>query len=176
MILRKIDWLIGLSILTLCSSCGPNASRGVQALLPSSALARRAVESALGAWRDAPELPATASPAAKLIFVDQQRPQKQRLRSFTVLNESESEGCRRFQVKLYLAEPEESRVATYCVFGEDPIWVYRSEDFDMIMHWECPMPSDSPVKAVPPNSGQPPTAERPLTSHDASRAERPRLR
>ena len=175
MILRKIDWLIGLSILTLCSSCGPNASRGVQALLPSSALARGAVESALGAWRDAPELPATASPAAKLIFVDQQRPQKQRLRSFTVLNESESEGCRRFQVKLYLAEPEESRVATYCVFGEDPIWVYRSEqrhDHALGVSDAIRFTRESRATEFRAASHR----ERPLTSHDASRAERPRLR
>ncbi len=88
------------------------------------------------------------------MFVDQQRQPGQRLRAFTVLGEYVSEGCRRFQVKLSLAEPDESRVVAYCVFGEDPMWVYRSEDFDLIMHWECPMPDDSPVPADAPRSGE----------------------
>jgi hypothetical protein len=48
------------------------------------------------------------------------------------------------------------RLAAYYVFGEDPIWVYRAEDFDMIMHWECPMPADSPPAASPANSGDSP--------------------
>ena len=84
--------------------------------------------------------------------MDQQRRPGQRLVAFALLGESESEGCRRFQVKLSLAEPEESRLVAYYVFGENPIWVYRSEDFDMIMHWECPPPADAPVTAEPPRS------------------------
>jgi hypothetical protein len=76
------------------------------------------------------------------VFVDQQRRPGQRLRAFAILGESASEGCRRFLVKLSRAEPDESILAAYNVFGEDPIWVYRSEDFDMIMHWEHPMGSE----------------------------------
>ncbi len=67
--------------------------------------------------------------------------------AYTVLGESESESGRRFLVRLSLADPDESILAAYYVFGQDPTWVYRSEDFDMIMHWECPMPADSPVPA-----------------------------
>ena len=64
--------------------------------------------------------------------------------AFTVLGESGSESGRRFLVRLSLADPDESILAAYYVFGQDPTWVYRSEDFDMIMHWECPMPADLP--------------------------------
>jgi hypothetical protein len=78
------------------------------------------------------------------MFVDQQRRPGQHLRSFALLGESEVEGCRRIQVKLSLEEPIESRLAAYYVFGQDPMWVYRTEDFDMIMHWECAVPADSP--------------------------------
>lgn len=81
------------------------------------------------------------------MFVDQRRQPGQPLRAFSILNESRGEGFRRFQVKLSLAEPEETRVVAYCVFGIDPVWVYRSEDFDLIMHWECPMPTDPAVSS-----------------------------
>ena len=81
------------------------------------------------------------------MFVDQQRRPGRRLRAFAILGESESESCRRFLVKLSLAEPDESILAAYYVFGQDPIWVYRSEDFDMIMHWEHPMKQRFSLKA-----------------------------
>ncbi len=84
--------------------------------------------------------------------MDQQRRPGQRLRAFSVLGDSESESGRRFLVRLSLADPDESILAAYYVFGQDPVWVYRSEDLDMIMHWECPMPADPPAPAEPPES------------------------
>jgi hypothetical protein len=75
--------------------------------------------------------------------VDQQRRPGQQLRGYNVLGESESESGRRFLVKLSLAEPDKSVMAAYYVFGQDPVWVYRTEDFDMLMHWEHPMSDES---------------------------------
>lgn len=143
------DLLFGVSVVVFCSSCGTDSPPGPQGRLPDAALARRAVERSLGKWQDSPDLPMTSSPSPSVVFVDQQRRPGQRLRAFAVLGESELEGCRRFLVKLSLAEPDESILAAYNVFGEDPIWVYRSEDFDMIMHWEHPMAVDPPVPAAP---------------------------
>ena len=141
--------LIGFSALGLCSSCGGDARSSSSSPLPDPALARRAVETSLKAWCDSPGLPLSGSPAPKVMFVDQRRRPGQALRTFRVLSDSKGEGFRRFPVKLSLAEPDESRVVAYCVFGIDPIWVYRSEDFDLIMHWECPMPAEPPVPATP---------------------------
>ena len=73
------------------------------------------------------------------MFVDQQRRPGRRLREFAILGEAEMDGCRRFQVKLSLADPDESILAAYYVFGQGPIWVYRAEDFDMIMHMDKTM-------------------------------------
>lgn len=76
------------------------------------------------------------------MFVEQQQPRGQRLRGFEVLGETpgyEGEGYRRFLVRLTLSEPEASVVATYYVFGEENLWVYRAEDFDMIMHMDKSM-------------------------------------
>jgi hypothetical protein len=136
--------LCGASVVIFCSSCGTNSSSNSQGRLPDSALARRAVETSLGKWHDSPDLPTTSKPSPSVVFVDQQRRPGQRLLAFAVLGESEIEGCRRFLVKLSLAEPDESILVAYYVFGQDPIWVYRREDLDMIMHCEHPMPADPP--------------------------------
>ncbi len=85
------------------------------------------------------------------MFVDQQRRPGRRLLTFSVLGDSEVEGCRRFLVRLSLAEPDESILVAYDVFGQDPTWVYRREDLEMIMHWEHPMSADPP-SAAPPNA------------------------
>ncbi len=81
------------------------------------------------------------------MFVDQQRRPGQRLLAFAVLGDFDLESCRCVKVKLDLAEPEESILATYYVFGHDPMWVYRAEDFDKIMHWEHQM-AETPASGV----------------------------
>lgn len=76
------------------------------------------------------------------MFVEQQQPPGQKLLGFDILGETpgyESEGYRRFLAQLRLAEPEDSVVVAYYVFGQGPVWVYRSEDFDMIMHMDKSM-------------------------------------
>jgi hypothetical protein len=71
------------------------------------------------------------------MFADQSRKPGQHLRQFTILRESAGvEGYRCFEVKLALQEPDESILAKYYVFGQGPIWVYRAEDFEMMMHME----------------------------------------
>ena len=133
-----------------CSSCGHEDRLPSRTRLPDPEVARRAVECSLGSWQLSPDLATTSSPKSSIVFVDQQRRQGQRLRAYSLLGESESEGCRRFHVKLTLTDPEESKLVAYNVFGEDPIWVYRSEDFDMIMHWECSVPDDPSETTGPP--------------------------
>lgn len=151
--------LCGVSLVIFSSSCGTNSSSNSQGRLPDSALARRAVETSLGKWHDSPDLPTTSKPSLSVVFVDQQRRPGQRLLAFTILGDSEIEGCRRFLVKLSLADPDELIMAAYYVFGQDPIWVYRREDLDMIMHWEHPMPASPPVPADPPKFQDTPNEE-----------------
>ncbi len=79
------------------------------------------------------------------MFVDQSRQPGQRLREFTVLGEASGvDGCRRFQVKLALENPDESILASYYVFGQGPIWVYRAEDFEMMMHMDPMIKAGTP--------------------------------
>jgi hypothetical protein len=112
-----------------------------QSPLPERAVARLAVEKALGRWRDSLESEPTGSQSEKVVFVDQQRRPGQRLRAFALLGDFELESCRCLKVRLELSEPEESKLVIYYVFGRDPMWVYRAEDFERIMHWEMEMPN-----------------------------------
>ena len=119
--------------------------------LPDPSVARRAVETitrSLARFGD--ETETTRIEVEPLVFVDHQRRPGQRLRAFAVRGEFELETCRCFKVRLDLAEPDESILATYYVFGQDPMWVYRAEDFDMIMHWEMNMPEPrKPPRPLP---------------------------
>jgi hypothetical protein len=46
-------------------------------------------------------------------------------------------GC--YAVRLQLDQPREERRERYVVIGIDPLWVFRHEDYDLLMHWEHPM-------------------------------------
>jgi hypothetical protein len=135
----SIGWLIAVVAVSSCPSCRRDARPNTRSRLPDAQVARRAVERSLAEWRDSPPLDLTTPTARPVMFVDQQRWPGRRLRAFAILGEAEAEGCRRFQVRLSLADPDESILAAYYVFGDDPIWVYRAEDFDMIMHMDKSM-------------------------------------
>ncbi len=115
-------------------------------MLPELSDAHRAVESAMEEWRSSPETDTTSASRRTMIFVDRQRRPGQQLREFAVLGDSVVENLRRFVVRLSLAGPDESTLAAYYVFGKDPIWVYRAEDFDMMMNMDMmPDEPDGPV-------------------------------
>jgi hypothetical protein len=149
---RRGAWLargtIGVLAALFVPGCGPAATADPESHRPAAPAARRALEQALGAWRDAPQLARTVSALQPVMFVDQQRRPEQRLRAFTVLGESPEPGAyRRFRVRLALAAPDESVVASYYVFGQGPFWVYRAEDLDMLMHMDHAMMAASSPEA-----------------------------
>ena len=133
---RKRGVLIAACAMCLCLSCRPEPAQEPPSLLPDLRVAHRAVESALEEWRASPQTDTRSPTRRSLIFVDQQRRPDQRLREFAILGATEVDNCRRFVVRLSLAGPDESMLAAYYVFGKDPIWVYRAEDFDMTMQMD----------------------------------------
>jgi hypothetical protein len=163
----------GRLIVVLAVAIGPACRRdprpATRVRPPGAQAARRAVEQALAEWRDAPPLDLTTPALRPVMFVDQQRRPGRRLREFAVLGESEMEGSRRFRVRLSLADPDESTPVDYYVFGDDPIWVYRAEDFDMIMHMDkSMMPAADPAAGAPGPGGEP-KAEPGRTDRDRDR-------
>jgi hypothetical protein len=136
--------LCGLAVV-VCASCAPDSRPDPDRYLTDPREARRALEDALEAWRKSPQLERTTPKILPVMFVDQSRKVDQRLREFAILREFPgADGCRRFQVKLALEEPNESILASYYIFGQGPIWVYRAEDFEMMMHMDPMTTADSP--------------------------------
>jgi hypothetical protein len=139
--------MCGLAVV-FCSSCGTKSHPDPRRYLPDERDARRALEDSLAAWQNSPQLERTVSKLKPIMFVDQQRQPGQRLRDFSVLGESPGlEGYRQFVVKLSLEEPDQSLLVSYYVFGQGPIWVYRAEDFDMLMHMDQSMMAAAPPSA-----------------------------
>ena len=54
--------------------------------------------------------------------------------------------ARPFAVRLVLDGPRETVTTRYLILGEDPLYVFRHEDLDMMLHWEHKMAPIDPVK------------------------------
>lgn len=141
-------WLALAIIAIVCPACEPASGPKPppRQLLPDRRMARRALEAALEEWRDSPQTDSAAAAGRSLIFVDRQRQPGQKLSRFEILSDSEVDNLRRFVVRLELTDPAETVLAPYYVFDRSPIWVYRAEDFDMMMNM------DMSPEAVPPGA------------------------
>lgn len=115
--------------------------------LPPEDLARQSLEASLNAWQQgmpAGEVPGRANP--RVVMVDSHRQSNQVLKSFTTLGMAPGDGPRVFTVKITLENPANEIKVRYVVYGIDPIWVVRQEDYDMISHWSHPMNKDGETK------------------------------
>lgn len=53
------------------------------------------------------------------------------------------EKSRPFAVRLVLDFPRETVATRYLVMGRDPLWVFRQEDFERMLHWEHKMDGEA---------------------------------
>jgi hypothetical protein len=105
---------------------------------PSEETVRHVLTAALRSWQKG-EKPGPLSGAGNpsIILVDECRRPEQTLERFTILGEAPGDGPRCFAVRVHLKNPDEEQRLRFVVFGIDPIWVCRYEDYEMMMHWEC---------------------------------------
>ena len=59
---------------------------------------------------------------------------------YAILGEVPCDGPRCFAVRLNLEGPTEVQEVRFVLYGIDPLWVVRYEDYEMIIHWECRPP------------------------------------
>ena len=113
---------------------GAGCKKGPGSYVPSSGKARQALEVALNAWKGGqkPGRLTTMTPPVEVI--DARWKAGDRLASFEVLQEEESDGSkpRWFTVRLKLEHPASEQTVRYAVLGNDPLWVYREADFQKL--------------------------------------------
>ena len=142
-------WLAVASIPAGCDA----ARRGPADLAPPDpAPARAALVAALDAWkgdRRASGVLIGSRPAIGV--VDSMRTDRPLLDYEIVGPLMVVEKSRPFAVRLVLDAPRETVATRYLVMGRDPLWVFRQEDFDRMLHWEHRMdPEPGPRKPGPP--------------------------
>lgn len=131
----SIGLCLAASCALLAGGCGGNPSNA--RYTPPVEAARQALEAALHSWqKDLPPGKLEGSSPA-VILVDNCRVPGQTLQGFTILGETPGEGPRCFAARLRLENPTEERRVRFVVFGIDPLWVFRYEDYEMMIHWEC---------------------------------------
>lgn len=144
----------------LVPGCGWRRA-GFERYIPDAARAQRALERALAAWKSGePVGPlALADPAVAIEVADGNRRPGQRLVDYQVVGEVSADGPRCFVVRLTLDQPAQEVETRYYVAGIDPLWVFRQEDYALLMYWEnCnEVPGDSPADA--PSASRQPRAE-----------------
>lgn len=143
----KILLLVALSIAVGCGR-----SNGFERYVPAAELAADALEQVLAAWQSGDAAGPLASRSAPITIqvADTTRQPGQRLVDYEVLGEISGEGPRTFMVRLKLENPNLEEKAVYYLVGIDPLWVFRQEDYDAVVHWEaCARPDEQAGAAIP---------------------------
>lgn len=114
--------------------------------MPSEPAARQALDAALAAWKNGEGPGTLADRSPKIQVTDSHRTPGQKLLGYEILGEVAADGPRGFVVRLKLDNPPEEAKVRYCVVGIDPLYVFRQEEYDMFIHWECFNPEDKEKK------------------------------
>ena len=127
---RLTSWACCATLLVSIAGCDRgNDEAATPAFVPSWAEARQGLESALSTWRDAPSPSRASFDIQGVQFVDKQRKPDQRLLSFQVLGQTDSENARQFTVRLNLEGEDTPQLVKYNLMGRQPVWIFRLEDY-----------------------------------------------
>jgi hypothetical protein len=130
------------ALFCLCG-CGSNRTGRY---VPEAGVAQQALTASLTAWKEEKGTSLRLEGSTAVEVVDRYRRPGQTLTSFRVLGEVSGDGGRWFQVELQLANPAQTEQVRYVVVGIDPLWVFRQTDYELLGHWDHPMPAESPDK------------------------------
>jgi hypothetical protein len=127
--------------------CGCGGSNRAARYVPNESVARQALTTALTAWQQQGGTSLRLDGKTVIEVVDRYRRPGQTLSNFNVLGEVSGDGGRWFEVELQLANPTQTEQVRYVVVGIDPLWVFRQSDYEMLGHWDHPMPAKSRGKS-----------------------------
>jgi hypothetical protein len=131
------------AVLAAISLSGCGRAKSAASYVPDENVARRALTMALTAWQEGNSKQLSLDDKTRVEVVDQHRRPGQALEEFKILGEVAGDGGRWFEVELKLDHPEQTEQVRYIVVGIDPLWVFRQPDYEMLGHWDHPMPADA---------------------------------
>ena len=148
-------WL-GATLFVVTSSvgCGSAPGAGQERYIPTTTTARAAVESALQAWQRGEPVGEVKDTQPPIFVADTQRRKGQTLEHYEILGEVPGATQRCYLIKLTFSNPEAEAKVRYAVVGINPLWVFRHEDLEMLLHWDHPMSAAETTSATtsgPPN-------------------------
>lgn len=111
-------------VLLIAAGCGNGHSTP-----PPEALSRTALEGALKAWRDGGKPGTLTGTDPEVQVFDTPWSQGERLGSYEILSEDATNAERRFNVRLSLATPNRVEEVQYYVIGQQPVMVFRDQDY-----------------------------------------------
>lgn len=120
---------------------GCSSRRSNEQFIPTEESAQATLEKCLAAWKNGKPLGVIQEANPAIHFADSTVKPERKLTSYSILGPTSGDAQRVFAVKLTLSAPVEEVRARYVVFGLDPLWVMRYEDYEMMSHWDHPMPA-----------------------------------
>ena len=122
-----------------------SAKRG----LCSSRNARAALDAYLRAWSHGEMVQSIPDTNPPVMATDELRLKGRVLKSYRILGQVPADAPVCFAVELKLDNPAADLRERYVVVGIDPLWVWRYDDYLMMMHWDHPMPEDGKASPRP---------------------------
>lgn len=134
-----------------------HTSRGTPEIAaPAVGTARLALIATLDAWKSGKRDVPTIGSKPEIAIVDSLRPGRP-LVDYEVSGAlAVVDKVRPFVVRLELDAPRETINTRYYVLGADPLFVFRQEDFEMMVHWEHKMPPIAPAESARTADDKPP--------------------
>lgn len=140
-----IGSLSALCLMIAAVGCGdPNAK-----FIPTPETAEHALDQGLAAWKAGKPSGMVEGTRPQIYVTDTSRKAGQELIEYKILGETASRHGRTFMVELSFDKPQAQLKAEYIIVGIDPIWVFRREDYELLMHWDHYMP-EAPKQAESP--------------------------
>ena len=141
--LRAIEYLT-LVVYVLASVLACGCHDRTADFKPGKEVAETALNLALEDWTAGKPVGEIAGSKPLIFITDTNRNPKQTLEGFKILGETPGRSGRTYAVELSLKRPDEKLKTEYIVVGIDPLWVFRREDFELLMHWDHRMPKLPP--------------------------------
>ncbi|MFO0943307.1 MAG: hypothetical protein U0930_21440 [Pirellulales bacterium] len=141
-----------LAILAIALVALTGCARKAQDYVPSQSVAEDAIRATLQAWKETDTIGELPNTKPSIYVTDNKRKRDQKLSDFTILGEVSGTAGRTYMVELALINPKEKIKAQYIVVGIDPLWVFRQEDYELLMHWDHHMPEINELKTTSPET------------------------